>query len=423
MQKAVNEEIRTANPRSEIDSAYSWVRLFAAVALSTIGGVGMWSVVVVLPSLEKEFGLTRSEASVSYTLAMVGFGLGSILMGRLGDRLGLFRPLIACIVVLSLGYIGTAFAVNNWQFAVASGVLIALLGSAITFGPLIADTSLWFERRRGIAVAICASGNYLAGTIWPPVVERLVAAHGWRATHIGIGLFCLIAMLPIALVLRRPSPTVPNFAKSGSNIATQGYQPKTPPVSLPMLQALLIIAGVCCCLAMSMPQVHIVAYCSDLGYGVARGAEMLSLMLGFGIVSRLASGFIADGIGGMRTLLLGSVLQGVALMLYIPFDGLMSLYVVSALFGLFQGGIVPSYALVIREYFPASQAGTRVGVTLTATLIGMALGGWLSGVIFDFTGSYRAAFLNGIFWNLVNGAIVVFLLVRGRAVARQAATV
>jgi MFS family permease len=180
------------------------------------------------------------------------------------------------------------------------------------------------------------------------------------------------------------------------------------------LQALLIVAGLACCVAMSMPQVHIVAYCADLGFGAQRGAEMLSLMLGFGIVSRLISGFISDKIGGLYTLLLGSALQGIALCLYIPFDGLASLYVVSALFGLFQGGIVPSYALIVREYFSPKEAGTRVGVVLMATLFGMALGGWLSGVIYDLTGSYQAAFLNGIAWNLLNVSIVLFLLWRLR---------
>jgi MFS family permease len=165
---------------------------------------------------------------------------------------------------------------------------------------------------------------------------------------------------------------------------------------------------------MSMPQVHIVAYCGDLGYGVARGAEMLSLMLGFGIVSRIGSGFIADRIGGVRTLLLGSLLQGVALFLYLWFDGLASLYVISALFGLFQGGIVPSYAIIVREYFPPREAATRLGVVLMATLLGMALGGWLSGLVFDLTGSYRAAFLNGLGWNLLNVAIMVWLLQRTR---------
>jgi sugar phosphate permease len=186
------------------------------------------------------------------------------------------------------------------------------------------------------------------------------------------------------------------------------------PLSPGALQVLLCIAGLGCCVAMAMPQVHIVAYCGDLGYGVARGAEMLSAMLGFGIISRIASGFVADRIGGLRTLIVGSVLQGVALLLYLIFDGLVSLYVISALFGLFQGGIVPSYAVIVREYFPSSEVGTRVGFVLLATLLGMALGGWMSGAIFDLTGSYRAAFANGLAWNLLNVAIAGWLLLRSR---------
>ena len=193
--------------------------------------------------------------------------------------------------------------------------------------------------------------------------------------------------------------------------ASTGLSPRT-------LQILLTIAGLSCCVAMSMPQVHIVAYCGDLGYGPARGAEMLSLMLGFGIVSRLASGWIADHIGGLRTLLVGSSLQALALLLFVPFDGLVSLYVISALFGLFQGGIVPSYAIIVREYFSPREAGARLGIVIMATVFGMALGGWMSGAIFDLTGSYRAAFVNGVLWNLVNISIVVWLLQRaGRRLA------
>ena len=184
------------------------------------------------------------------------------------------------------------------------------------------------------------------------------------------------------------------------------------------LQAILCLAGLACCVAMAMPQVHIVAYCGDLGYGPARGAEMLSMMLGFGLISRIASGFIADRIGGLATLLLSSVLQGVALLLYTFFDGLFSLYVISALFGLFQGGIVPMYAIIVREYFSPQEAGTRLGLVLMATLFGMAFGGWMSGVIFDLTGSYQAAFANGLMWNLVNVLIALWLLMRpGRRVA------
>jgi MFS family permease len=308
---------------------------------------------------------------------------------------------------LSAGYLATGWSSNLWQVALAH--LLIGVGCSASFGPLMADISHWFLRRRGIAVAIAASGNYVAGTIWPPVVQHFISTAGWRATHIGIGLFCLVAMLPLLLALRRRIED--HHDEAGAEAARRQAEAPFSPLTL---QVLLCIAGVACCVAMAMPQVHIVAYCGDLGYGVARGAELLSMMLGFGIISRIGSGFIADRIGGVPTLLLGSVLQGTALFLYLWFDGLISLYVISALFGLFQGGIVPSYAIIVREYFSPREAGTRLGLVLMATLLGMALGGWMSGLIFDLTGSYRAAFLNGLGWNLVNVSIMVWLLQRSR---------
>jgi MFS family permease len=340
---------------------------------------------------------------------MIGFGLGGIVMGRLADRFGVMVPVLVGSVCLGAGFIVAGLAGSLWQFALAQGVLIGFLGCSATFAPLVADTSLWFHRRRGIAVAICASGNYLGGALWPPVVQHFFDSAGWRATYVGVGAFIIAAMLPLAFVLR-PRPPIPASQPAGK----AGHAPRGLGLPPALLLALLCTAGVACCVAMSMPQVHIVALCSDLGFAAARGAEMLSLMLGFGIVSRLASGWICDRIGGLRTLLLGSALQGVALLLYLPADGLVSLYVVSALFGLFQGGIVPSYAIIVREYFDARTAGATVSIVLTATLVGMALGGWMSGALFDLTGSYRAAFLNGIAWNLLNMAIAGWLLWRSR---------
>ena len=390
-----------------IDSPIAWRRLATALALSTIGGVGMWSVVVALPAVQAEFGVDRASASMPYTLLMLGFGVGGIFMGRLTDRYGVALPAAAATAALAAGYVVSAFAPTLLVFALAQGVLIGMLGSSAFFGPLLADISHWFERRRGLAVAICACGNYLAGTVWPPVVQQLIESIGWRQAHLAIGFFCLVTMLPLTLPMRRRPP----HAESGT--AAARLRPAgAAPISPVLLQTLLVICGLACCVAMSMPQVHIVAYCGDLGYGPAAGARMLSLMLGFGIVSRLASGWIADRIGGLRTLLLGSALQGIALILYVPFDGLLSLYVISALFGLFQGGIVPSYAIIVREQFPPQEAGARVGLCVMATLFGMALGGWLSGVIFDLTGSYRAAFIHGIAWNLLNLSIVVWLMTR-----------
>jgi len=396
---------------TEPESRYAWWRLAAALALMTLGGSGMYGVTVALPPVQAEFGVSRADASLPYTLTMIGFGLGSIVMGRLADRFGVMVPALAGSLCLALGLVAAGLAQSLWQFALIQGVLIGFLGSSGTFAPLVADISLWFTRRRGIAVAICASGNYLAGALWPPVLQYFFDGYGWRATFIGAGLFILLAAVPLTLALRRRPPV---HALAASAAGARAASPQSLGLSPNALFVLLCISGVACCVAMSMPQVHIVAYCGDLGFAAARGAEMLSLMLACGIVSRLASGWICDRIGGLRTLLLGASLQAVALVLFLPFDGLAALYVVSALFGLFQGGIVPSYAIIVREHFPVREAGWRVGAVLTATLLGMALGGWMSGAIFDFAGSYRAAFLNGIGWNLVTILIAAELLRRTR---------
>jgi MFS family permease len=395
-----------ADSAALVESAYAWRRLAASLALSTIGGVGLWSVVVVLPAVQAEFDVARGSASLPYTATMLGFALGGILMGRLADRFGIVVPLLVSSLALGLGYALAAHAPSLTQFALAQGLVIGALGSSVTFAPLVADVSHWFTRRRGIAVSICASGNYLAGTVWPPVLQHFTATRGWRPTMVGVGGFCLLTMLPLTLALRRRAPV----AHTPAPMETGAIGSSAARVSPGRLQALLMVAGLGCCVAMSMPQVHIVAYAKDLGLGVANGAQMLSLMLGLGVVSRLASGWIADRIGGVRTLLLGSALQCVTLMLFLPVHGLAALYVVSALFGLSQGGIVPSYAIIVRESFAPREAGARIGAVVMATIVGMALGGWMSGAIFDLTGSYQAAFINGIIWNLLNLVVAFWLL-------------
>jgi MFS family permease len=389
----------------QAESAYAWVRLIASLLIGTIGSIGFWAVVVTLPAVQAEFNVARADASLPYTLAMVGFGVGGVIIGQLVDRFGIVMPAAGATLLLGAAFIASGFAPDLTTFALAN--LLIGVGCSATFAPLVADISHWFTRRLGIAVAICASGNYLGGAVWPSIVQRLVEAYGWRVNQVVVGIVC-IGTIPLVLVLRRrlaAQQTAAAAEASGGASASLGLRPYA-------LFALLCLAGVACCVAMSMPQVHIVAYCGDLGYGVARGADMLSLMLGFGIISRIASGFIADRIGGLATLLIGSVLQGVALFLYMLFDGLTSLYVISALFGLFQGGIVPMYAVVIREYFPPKQAGTLVGLVIMSTIAGMAFGGWVSGAIFDLTGSYSQAFAHGLMWNLLNGAIALFLLMR-----------
>jgi MFS family permease len=402
----------------QTDSPYAAARLAVTLTLMTIGACGMYVVPVVLPALQAEFGVDRAAATLPYALLMISFGVGGLIMGRLADRHGIMVPLLIAGAALGLGFGFAATTTSLPAFMLAHGLLIGLLGSGAMFAPLIADTSLWWARRRGIAVAICASGNYLGGTIWPPVIQQFVEQVGWRQTYIGLGLFCFVTITALAFFMRRRPPVVLH-ATVASTIAARPSAPfgLTPAQG----QTLLCMAGLACCVAMSMPQVHIVAYCADLGYGAARGAQMLSIMMAFGIASRLISGAICDRIGGLRTLLLGSMLQAIALLLFLPFDSLGSLFVVAALFGLFQGGIVPSYAIIVREHFPASEAGARVGLVIMCTLVGMALGGWMSGKVFDLAGSYGAAFVNGIAWNALNLSIAMFLLYRTQLVARRAA--
>ncbi len=396
------------------DSRYSWLRLLITLAIATVVNVGMWAVIVVMPAIETEFGADRAAASMPYTLAMIGFAFGNMWLGKLVDRLGVTMALIGAAVLSAVSYLLATLAPNIALLSVAH--LLLGLGTSIGFGPLIADISHWFMRRRGIAVALVASGNYLSGAIWPTLLSGILQRDGWQQVYLSLAVITLVAVIPLSLLLRRQVPVEAHgTAAAAAQVKAQsvGFSPRA-------LQYILGLAGIGCCVAMSMPQVHIVSYCVGLGYGPAVGAEMLSLMLLGGVVSRIISGLVADRLGGLSTLLIGSVLQCIALFLFLPYDGMVSLYVVSMLFGLAQGGIVPSYALIVREYMPPQEAGARVGFVMMMTILGMALGGWMSGWIYDVTGSYQLAFINGILWNGLNIAIVLMLMKRSRPRGRTA---
>lgn len=389
------------------DVVYPLVRLATALALMTIGGSGMYAAIVVLKPAATEFSSSRALGSLPYMLQMLGFGLGGVMMGWASDRWGVMRPALFGSLCLPAGFFLASGAEGIWELALFHGLLIGFFGAAATFAPLVADISHWFDKRRGIAVAIVISGSYTAGAIWPPVLQHYFDTVGWREAYLNHAIFCVIAMPLLCLLLyRRPATLAADSVE-----ATAGW--KRPLGMAPnMLLGILCAAGIGCCIAMAMPQVHIVAYVDDLGYATQRGAEMLALMLACGIVSRLGSGWISDRIGGLKTLLLGSGLQTLALLLFLPVDGLIMLYVVSALFGLSQGGIVPSYAMIIRRYFPPGAAGWRIATVLLFTMIGMALGGWMAATLYDLTGSYQAAFVNAIAFNLVNMALAYILLRR-----------
>jgi MFS family permease len=390
------------------DGPYAFTRLAVSLILATLIGVSMWAVIVVLPPAQAAFRVDRAAASLPYTVMMCALAVSTIMLGRITDRRGIVPPLVFSAIALGAGFVLAGYAPNLTVF-VAAHALIGL-GSGTGFAPLMADISHWFVRRRGLAVVVVAAGNYLAGTLWPFLMSLAIPAIGWRATYASIGVLVAVCVLPLAAAMRRrPAAAVFDQAEAATEAARAdvGISPK-------LLLVLLVLAGFSCCAAMSMPQVHLVAYCGDLGYGVARGAEMLSLMMMLGIVSRVGSGFVADAIGGTATLLIGSAMQGAALLLYLYFNGLIALFVVSGLFGLFQGGIVPMYAVICRELLSPRRAGAAIGLVVSATILGMAFGGYFSGLIFDLTGSYRMAFLNGVMWNAFNFLIVASLFWRSQ---------
>ena len=315
-------------------SIYPVVRLITSLVLVTMGGAAMYGIIVVLKPVSIEFGVGRGVASLPYFMFMIIGGIGGVVMGRLADRFGILVPALIGCVGLPAGMAGAAFAEEFWQFCVSLGVLSGLLGTSALFAPIAADISHWFTRRRGLAVAIVITGTYFAGALWPPIVQASLDARGWRETFVLIAILMAVVMLPlVALLYRKPASLIEAQAARTAPGAGRplGVAPGT-------LQCLICAAGLGCCVAMAAPQVHIVAHVTDLGYAAQHGAAMLSLMLGTGIVSRIGSGFISDRIGGLRTLLLGSVLQALALVAFLGADTITLLYAVSAVFGLSQGG-------------------------------------------------------------------------------------
>ena len=386
------------------DSSYSWLRLVISLTIAIVGNAGMWVIILVLPSVQSEFGVDRASASLPFTLTMLGFALGNFYMGKLADRYNISTVLLFSSILLASCFIFAAQSNSILSLAVIQFVIG--FGTGASFGPVIADTSIWFLKKRGIAVALAASGNYLSGVVWPILTRDLLLNYGWRSVYLVLAIAAVLIMAPLSLALKRK---ISAESTRADDLISQNKAQNTQ-LSPKSLQLFLGLAGLACCVAMSMPHVHIVAFCVDLGFGSSVGGNMLSLMLAGGIVSRIVSGFLADKIGGLKTLLIGSSLQCIALFLYLPFNGLVSLYLVSLIFGLSQGGIVPSYAIVVREHMPAKEAGARVGFVLMMTIVGMALGGWMSGWIYDLSGSYTLAFWNGILWNLLNLVIIFSLL-------------
>ena len=404
--------------RNRIREVYPLIRLATVLALMTLGCSAMYAGVMVLEPLALELDTGRGNSSLIYSTFMIGFALGGVFMGRLADRMGIMIPALIGSLALPAGFYLAAHASSILEICLAFSLLCGFLGSSFSMAPLIADISHWFSRRRGLAVGIAFSGSYVAGAIWPPILQRMFDAQGWRETFVDLALLTLILMALLSLLLYPRSPIneqLPTASSANSNLTNSA-------ISAGTLQSLIYLAGFGCCVAMAMPQVHIVPYVMDLGHPAIRGAEMLGLMLGFGVISRVGSGWLSDRIGGLATLVLGSALQVAVLIAFLTGNSLVFLYGISIAFGLSQGGIVPSYTIILRAFFPPKQAGWRISTSFLFTVAGMAFGGWIAGLLYDLTGSYTVSFLNAIGFNILNLWVAASLLKKSGAIGTRAST-
>ena len=401
-----------------VETPYGWVVVFASLALHSISLGAPTILFVALKPIAADLDTVRAVPSLAYSLMMIGTGIGGIAMGRWMDRHGVMQPVLFGSVMICIGALVASRAEGQWSLFIATGVLIGLLGKAAMIAPLVANVTRWFDRRRGFAVAIITSGQGLAGAIWPTVVQYFNDQVGWRGTFLYFSIFAAVTMIPAAFLLRPRAP----ISASDSTGAIRPEDRRVLDLPPNVAQGMLWIAVIGCCSAMSVPIVHLVSHVTDQGYTLDQGARVLSVLFLAAFVSRLAFGMLADRIGPVRTILIGSVSMAAMLLAFAFTTSYTGLFIAALLFGLGFSGIMPCYPLLIRALFPVSEAGGRIAAQYMFAAGGMALGGWMGGVIFDLTGSYSPAFLVAFAFNALNFVMIGIVYTRQMRIALRPRT-
>lgn len=391
-----------------IDGRGGWIAACTAIAILSVSYGSPLLIVVGLKPITAGLGTIRELTSLAAAFTWIGTGLGGILMGWLADRIGIRRTVVFGAVMIGLGLMVSAYG-TIWALYIGHGVLMGLLGNGAMFPPLLVYVSRWFEKRRGTALALIASGQYIAGMVWPSLFEMAIARYGWQATMIGYGIVTVVLIPPIALFFLQPAPAHSHAAASAGVNPVRGTV-----LGLPanVVLGVLCLAGFCCCVPMALPQSHLVAFCTDVGIPAASSALMLSVLQASAFVSRQFWGWLADRVGGLVTLILGSACQALAISAFLMTQSEAGLFAVSAAYGLGFSGIVPAYVLIVREMFPSTEASWRVPMVLFTSMGGMAFGSWFAGALFDHYGHYAPAFAVGAAFNVVNLTLIGFLLLR-----------
>jgi MFS family permease len=395
-----------AATHASVESKASWKTAWFVLAILSVSFGSPLLIVVGLKPIQESLGTERALVALAGAMLWVGTGAGGILMGWLADRIGVRATVAigACMIAVGLG-----LSSLGWIWALFVGhALMGVLGNGGVYPPLLVYVSRWFDRRRGTAIALISSGQYVAGVIWPALFERVISSVGWQMLMAGYAVLVLVTILPATLLLKpTPLPLVPqhlpHISAAGRRIG--GMHPN-------VVQALLCVAGFSCCIPMSVPQAHLVAFCSDIGISPTRSATMLSVMLAAAFVARQAWGALADRIGGLRTVLAGSACQAVAVVAFSLTQDEAGLFAISAAYGMGFAGIIPAYSVAVRDLFPSAEASWRMPLTLFTAMSGMAAGSWFAGWLYDHFGYYAPAFVTGLGFNILNLLIVGFLVVR-----------
>ncbi len=391
-----------------VEGRGAWVAACVALLLLSISYGSPLLIIVGLKPIAAALDAPRQVISLAAAMSWVGTGLGGILMGWLADRIGVRLTVIFGAAMIAAGLAVSAIG-SVWALYIGHGLLLGLLGNGAMFPPLLVYVSRWFERRRGTALALIASGQYIAGMVWPSVFEHAIAAYGWQSVMVAYGIFVVAAIPPIAALFLHPAPR-PSHAET----LASGSRRNGPILGLPpnLVLSLLCVAGFCCCVPMALPQSHLVAFCSDIGIPAAQGAAMLSVLQACAFCSRQFWGWLADRVGGLVTLILGSACQALAISAFLLTQNEAGLFAISAAYGLGFSGIVPAYVLIVRELYPSAEASWRVPMVLFVSMGGMAFGSWFAGALYDHFGYYAPAFAIGVAFNLANLTVVGFLLAR-----------
>jgi len=394
--------------RSSIEVRYGWVVVIASLLISSIAQGAPNVLFVTLKSISAEFDWPRAVPSMAFASLMIGAGVGGVFMGLWMDRRGVFQPVVFGAVMISLGALLASQAHTQLSLYVAHGLLMGVMGEAAMIAPLLANVTRWFDRRRGLAVAIIASGQAVAGALWPPVARLLNESVGWRETYLFFAVVGLVTTVPLAFLLRRAPPDADQAATEQRGTSGRTALQWSPRV----VQGALGVAVIGCCAAMAMPLLHLISHTTDLGYSSKHAAQLFSLLFVAAFFSRIGFGMLADRIGGVLTMFIASAGQAFALLCFVFVDSLVGLYLSALAFGLGFAGIMPCYSLLVRLWFPALESGWRIATVYLFAATGMAAGGWLGGYLFDLTASYQLAFVVGFSFNLLNLAVVGALLFR-----------